>query len=905
MINLHGELFPFPPVRNYSDAAKDPETVALRGIRVVTHPEQLAYGNADALRLRVYSYRLPYDGTNLPSPVINDYLNVPITIVLPGMDVAAGVQVQAISGGVNQLTLAATPGSNTTFRDDYVVSAVLGNGVTPAGEPNAMYYSATYVPATLSTVIKLYNSPLRSPCITSTGGLSASGTCGDTDLGLSMNGRLYGMEYVPSPVENLRQGEVPFMRNLAHDDGTGAGNTGPKNTARWIITIPNASINTVAFQDRVFRIETRIGDTTTEGKMYPAIDHPANLSKTYIWRGSDNWLYGNLAANPPIYPHLPITERYQFQGDPRHSPYIDNKAPFTGTYGNPAVTFAHGLVAPPWTPPATNRIGMGYNRYFDDFRSASIDLAGGSATTSIRTGAGLTKSLDTWNGWNYTLGNAAPNDWFGIKKSQTGDTDSDDNWSTDNAGLDVDVNRFYEVTRRVITSGRLVYTTMTGFSYYYIGLGGEIGYDSANGFPSSLPVHSRPFTGTNGTTFEQSISSGVKYIRRGDNGANQFWWGMPWLGELYPDDLYSTATGWRATGNLPTGTAVNEFRRVLRSSMFNDDDNATNPRPLAGLRPPRGTVYGDTSRRTWANGSTTLFWNGVGAVAFRHEPDDTPNQGSLGSLGNQMQDPLTGYNFPLFNPVPARRPFRINVPTGNTPDHFMELVYGGVHATAYQGRFYGDAPTPDTTQPSSALVSLRDPDTNNVGFIVVNGLSPAGDAGTAFVGRWSFLSLIHSFLTSGLYAGAEVCTGCPKRTVQVPRVNITSPNVQTPLDNPSSINVTWAITWRRWDDKLYTQSYGAGFSETVVLYHVLMYSKDDGVTWFHAYDDSPAVPGRPPSDPDRYLPSDPEVVTGLTDTINTPAASFPEGNYLIRVETYRTGYPMHYSFHQFRAYIQR
>jgi hypothetical protein len=51
-INLHGELFPFPPVRNYSDPAKEPQNYS--GIRVVTHPERIRYpSSAASVKLRV------------------------------------------------------------------------------------------------------------------------------------------------------------------------------------------------------------------------------------------------------------------------------------------------------------------------------------------------------------------------------------------------------------------------------------------------------------------------------------------------------------------------------------------------------------------------------------------------------------------------------------------------------------------------------------------------------------------------------------------------------------------------------------------------------------------------------------------------------------------------------------
>lgn len=59
IINLHGELIPLPPIRNYSDAAKSPEDQP--NLRVVTHPEQIRYDNNASAKLRVYAYqKVPY-----------------------------------------------------------------------------------------------------------------------------------------------------------------------------------------------------------------------------------------------------------------------------------------------------------------------------------------------------------------------------------------------------------------------------------------------------------------------------------------------------------------------------------------------------------------------------------------------------------------------------------------------------------------------------------------------------------------------------------------------------------------------------------------------------------------------------------------------------------------------------
>jgi hypothetical protein len=42
-----------------------------------------------------------------------------------------------------------------------------------------------------------------------------------------------------------------------------------------------------------------------------------------------------------------------------------------------------------------------------------------------------------------------------------------------------------------------------------------------------------------------------------------------------------------------------------------------------------------------------------------------------------------------------------------------------------------------------------------------------------------------------------------------------------------------------------------------------------------------------------------------TFTWATPAASFPEGTYLIRIEGYRTGESLHYAHHQEKIYVSR
>jgi hypothetical protein len=321
---------------------------------------------------------------------------------------------------------------------------------------------------------------------------------------------------------------------------------------------------------------------------------------------------------------------------------------------------------------------------------------------------------------------------------------------------------------------------------------------------------------------------------------------------------------------------------------------------------PPGTTFGTGGdaavRRLMGNGSTTFFSTGAAASTFHHS--STSGTGTLLQEGLTMAASASGYNFPLLNPIPNNRPFSLTANAGN-PDANAFLL------TAYGSSFSATPPAafPVTQQtlfyqessplPGSGLFSLRDPVTNRTAFVVVNGLSPTGLSGSQFIANWSFLSLLHSFFVAGLYTDATVCTGCPFRVTQLPQVTITAPNQTTYLNDPSSIPVTWSLGWFRWDGKKYTPTYSNTFAETTPIQYQFSYSKDNGKTWFYQ-DDSPSL-----GVGIRLPVGDSRILTGTTVTWNTPAAAFPQSNYLIRVEAYRASLNMHYAFHQFRAYIWR
>jgi prepilin-type N-terminal cleavage/methylation domain-containing protein len=922
IVNLHGELLPFPPVRNYSDAAKDPGTTGppnLSTIRVVTHPERLTYGQGEDVFLRVYGYKA-YSG-NAPNAMTFLPSTVPITVLIKNMTIGAGnIVVSSIHGGTVQGYGGGPP-------DTYGVDVPAANTVSG----NKMYANVT-TPGS-DTLITLYNTPVVAPC-------SAS-PCVAASGGLPI--QLYGMDYVPAPIEDLSSTTLTpaslgglmdspaFTTNL-----TTAGNTKAKNTARWVIQIKNAAFP--ANSNGLVKVETRLGSDLTAGT---AANKPADLSTTYVYRGTKTWLYGD--GTTTNVPHLPMTERYQFQGDPRHSPYADNKQPHVNWVSNSTGGYGGAFDAAATPGGHESYIGMGYNRYFDDLGGPAAAWPGWGPYNSAPTGATWSTTYGVTKGW-------AADGTYGLHESGAGLPYS----ATNNAfgTPDLDIHRLFQTWRAALSSARAVYTTMTGWTYYYIGIGGEIGYDRDNQFPSGIPLSRKPFNGTSGQLArEQSITNdrdwndagnckdangfygvegtdtggcGVKYIR--DGSANSYyWWGMPWLGELYPDSQWAT---WSTTGNLPTGTGANNFVRVLRQRVSPTVGGATGVVNIM----PAGTALRQSTHRTNGGGVTTMMWSGIPTGTFHHYGGGGSaslfrTAGTPRPLGNEIDTQpsatpaIKGYNLPLFDPISAQRPY--NLVDDNTwaaagiipdnPVHFLQPAYVPTHL------FSGVMPNPAKTYANvlqnegqfylqggnlaSALISVREPLSNNVSFVIDNGLSPAGTSGQAFIARWSFLTLIHGFLTGGLYSDAGCGTPCNTQFIhQVPRVNITYPSVTDDLLDKDYLDITWNTTWKRWDGSDYTPSYtSATYTDGVGFNYFGMYSIDNGKTWRYMNTDNPATPGKPGTGSDIV----PSSTSPLKIHWLTPAASFPQGTYIIRLECYRTDRDLHYSYHQFQAFMRR
>jgi len=179
-----------------------------------------------------------------------------------------------------------------------------------------------------------------------------------------------------------------------------------------------------------------------------------------------------------------------------------------------------------------------------------------------------------------------------------------------------------------------------------------------------------------------------------------------------------------------------------------------------------------------------------------------------------------------------------------------------------------------------------------------------GQSGTAFISRWSLLTLIRSFLQSGLFNGSGV-----NHVQQLPRTVITEPNDSISMPSPTTtVHIEWAPTWRKWDGNAYTSGYAGTYEEdpagSSIIFQVL-YSDDDGFTWKYTQDDTDAVAGVRSTNAAHFITGGP-IALPLAPTYSHDwdTSGFAQGNYTIRVEAYRADFPLHYSFHQYKVFIR-
>jgi hypothetical protein len=816
IVNLHGELLPMPALRNFSDAAKS--QTAFPNVRVVTHPEQLRFKNNEsgvsedlAFRMYAYAYQTstsPYGGAVLAEPMVVEVVGLDLT------DPASPTKLDPAFA-----TLRNVPGGIPVAGvSDYSLAWQVPKHATDSPVSNEMYYRALWVPPDTTTNtegctrIFLFRTPIGAPRI-----VQAAGTFGldNFTAAAAERSRLYQMEYVPSPVGTV-VGTPSFSPDLT------TSGSGPKNTARWRLVITKDTLTSDRFVamdgstppqgDKLITVRTRIGIGETAGSptwqtggvALPTPDDPDNLSTTYTWwTDSKN--------------DVPITERAQFNGDPRHMPYLDcvhNGDDFPNSY----------------------------NWYLDNIQNGSEN------------------SLTDYRGLQTTAGASRMSDRWG-------------------AAMSCDVPRYFQLLREGLVKSNVVYSSVTGWSYYYLGIGAEIGYDSANGYPSSIPASLVPFGGT-GWGYVDNILGARRFVRA--TPATNYWFGMPWLGELVPDDSASQ-NQWRDVstgvprGNLSAGTAGSRFYQSPSNTAY-----------ASSTRQAFGTDLLANIQRTSTYGCTTLFNIGTNASTFQHSSATT--NGTLTAIGAEL---ASNYNATVPTSVPITRPFRINAST-TVAEHWNHEPYANVGATInrYSASIFQTYYS-HSAGSGSAVVKLVDPSNTSAAYIVVNGIANTVTNGTTFITQFNLLALVHTMLEAGRTTNTF-------RIKEQPRVEIESPTDITELANPTQIDVQLAIDWVRWDGLPYTATGTFSESESELEY-ALLYSRDAGGTWLHVQDDSPATPGTRPDS--AYMIAD--AGAGNETYPWDVATGFPEGTYMLRVECYRVGASSHYAYHQTRLFIQR
>jgi len=806
LMNLHGEMLPMPPVRNYSDAAKDP--INLPGQRVVTHPELLQYASGAGVNLRVYAYMTPDFVDATPTTVVVSTISVFLPISNPAL--VAGTPIPASAINVRQLVNAGgfghySWGSGTPPLATAATCVSGAGGVVPTpGNTYCVYVS------TMGTEIVLANTPVRQS--TSTAALDGTG--------LMWQRRLYGMEYIPSAtaVNGLTAGTTQFAEGIR--DLTDV-STVAKNTARWVIQFAPGALANGQFQ-----VQTRIGADLTTG--FASVgNHRSNQSNTYIWVGS----------TPPV------TEKYQYMGDPRFEPYADAKY---------------------------------QNRYNWEFVDLSTDTRG---PTYAYLGYENTNPTGTYGGgcgWGASAGTA-------------------NNPCSSPGTVSYDAPRFYQLYRKGLLNANGLWTTMTGWSFYYAAIGGDLGDDGTLGYTApGIPMDKHPWNpGVGGTADVNEIVNDAGnppgYTYKNAKliaAATNYWAANPWVGELYPDTAFAGANGWAAIGNLPTGaSATTGFYRADYTTVFGVGNSTFSYlwKPEKRVGPIGAPSYLDAS--PLGNGASWFQHSGVGG-------DTCP----LTAVGSAMS---SVFNYPLLPSLTATRPWQMNSgasqpPQWNTSTYITQYTSSSIVSTNYS-----DTTTPALTCSGLVKIVPTTAGTLQGAYLAVNGVPAQTSFGSNDIAQLSLVTMLYGFLQAGAGTNVDPVT-VPGAIHQIPLVAISTPSVSQQFVNPTSVTIGWGAGWTRWGGQPYLPSYPVGFTDpSVALNYNVKYSQDNGATWKFVGDNTPAQWG---------VFNSTEAATTVNPTVwnvsNT--AMFPQGYYLFDVEGYRgSQFPLHFTYEEQQLFIQR
>jgi hypothetical protein len=159
LVNLHGEMVPVPPLRNYGDGAKDPDYFWFgrgagtpRAWRAATHADHLANDGSSTVTLKVYAWDMNPPGDPISNATEDDTINY-ISVFLPGVALANLQEIDQLRGNsrYSYKWYADTTSTATTSTDNFDPNN-LGNSILtddPSGNTgNARWWAEdSYGPA--------------------------------------------------------------------------------------------------------------------------------------------------------------------------------------------------------------------------------------------------------------------------------------------------------------------------------------------------------------------------------------------------------------------------------------------------------------------------------------------------------------------------------------------------------------------------------------------------------------------------------------------------------------------------------------------------------------------------------------------------------------------------------------
>lgn len=719
--------------------------------------------------------------------------------------------------------------------------------------------------------VMLYDTPTRHPV-------------GPGNTGLRNDRRLRGLEYIPAPVNGLN-----FDRDLT--DTTAANY---KNTARWRVAIDSDhSVFSNGFSGQQLTLETRMvhndadpdapsaarrtqpyrnapgsaelgcpinirelcdgtwgdGDAYAPNDPATAIDENKRDMRPHLYNVSRTYVYmGHIftleAAAPTANSRLvPQVEQAQYLGDALYNPYIDVKA--------------RHRYSRHWGGPNDNGIG----------------------------------GFDRNSGPSFT-------------------------------GVDTDMNWYFQLFSHGIMRSNAIYNSVSGYSNYYHALGGELGTDGTN---AVYQIRRQPWTETANSTNMANTDNLINEITGNERrtilstddttpgGTNERWRAEPEINELFPDQDYQF---WIDNGNLPnhayssaahnkSSVEPTDNRRFFRAPVNQA------PHALGGTRKRR---MDHTGSGGFMNGNPT----GTGNRRVNHVSTggNAVLNGGNGEAGRLL---VRAFNLTLPDTVTSDRPFTID--SGETAGiggyasaeiTALRNTLGYINSTAgtvdannsNQNTYYRHSATSNVSSGMVKMTRAGRPDLS--GYVLLNGFANTAGTGVMLMARMSQAGTLQTFMDAG---DLSVPADAEGRTVQLPRIEITSPTAQRAYDDPATIEVNFSTAWKRWDTEKYSQAYPDNWWDVTPLVYNLKYSVDNGRTWRYTDDNSEV----PQSLVDQFNPAKSLFTSYTLDAseeaqpaVNWDVSNLPQGNYLLRAEVYRAGFPeMGYGYHDVLVTINR